>query len=159
MNRQKEAVPYFKKALKLDPSFLDARKNLAVALLSLGEFAQSERLRGSAVCVEIDDEHALIRSDLRNSSRDIYRRRCLTCSPFPIHHCVNHKPYVPPLSFCVQLCLLCANPVYILCTKIAQLYTKHDSCQRYERLPNFPSKHFLRKALKIALLQEGRRVN
>lgn len=44
MNRQKEAVPYFKKALKIDPAFLDARKNLAVALLSLGEFAQSERL-------------------------------------------------------------------------------------------------------------------
>jgi tetratricopeptide (TPR) repeat protein len=44
MNRQKEAIPYFAKALKLDPAFLDARRNLGLALLVLGDFTKSEQV-------------------------------------------------------------------------------------------------------------------
>jgi len=49
MGKHREAVALFKKALKLDPTFHDARKNLAQSLILLGEAHQARSLLGKLV--------------------------------------------------------------------------------------------------------------
>lgn len=55
MNRQKEAIPYFAKALRLDPTFLDARRNLGLALLVLGDFSKAEQVLDKVVTLAPED--------------------------------------------------------------------------------------------------------
>ncbi|MCW5605319.1 MAG: tetratricopeptide repeat protein [Burkholderiales bacterium] len=62
LGRHEEASAHYRKALELDPRFVDARNNLGSALHSLQRFEDAER--EYRACVEIEPAHALALSNL-----------------------------------------------------------------------------------------------
>ncbi|MEW2913374.1 sulfotransferase [Leisingera sp. JC11] len=53
--KEREAIPLYRKALELDPSFHDARRNLGLALAATGQTAKAETVLAKAAALQPED--------------------------------------------------------------------------------------------------------